>query len=241
MAKWTSEPPSKYSASVSFGKDSLAMLIMIVEKGLPLDLVVFYDTGVEFDSIYRIRDKALGMIEVYGVEYIELKPKRPFLHSMLEKPVQKRDGTIVNGYSWCGGLCRWGTKEKTSAIDRQCKGHMQYIGIAYDELHRAKLDKNKLYPLIDWKLTEKDCLQICRKSGFSWTENGIDLYDVLDRVSCWCCSNKNLKELENYYRFLPEYWERLKELQSQTSRPMKKYGSVFDLEKRFVKNSVQLF
>lgn len=36
---------SKFVASVSFGKDSLAMLLKIIEEGLPLDEVVFYDTG----------------------------------------------------------------------------------------------------------------------------------------------------------------------------------------------------
>ena len=37
-----------YIANVSFGKDSLAMLLLILERGLPLNEVVFYDTGVEF-------------------------------------------------------------------------------------------------------------------------------------------------------------------------------------------------
>lgn len=36
----------KYIASVSFGKDSLAMLLLLIEKKCPLDEVVFYDTGV---------------------------------------------------------------------------------------------------------------------------------------------------------------------------------------------------
>ena len=35
----------RYVASVSFGKDSLAMLLKILEKGYPLDEVVFYNTG----------------------------------------------------------------------------------------------------------------------------------------------------------------------------------------------------
>lgn len=38
----------KYIASCSFGKDSLAMILTIIEHGLPLDEVVFYDTGWNF-------------------------------------------------------------------------------------------------------------------------------------------------------------------------------------------------
>lgn len=41
----------KYIASVSFGKDSLAMLLMLIEKRYKLDEVVFYDTGMEFQAI----------------------------------------------------------------------------------------------------------------------------------------------------------------------------------------------
>ena len=60
----------------------------------------------------------------------------------------------------------------------------------------------------------------------------------LDRVSCWCCANKNLKELRNIRTHLPEYWDRLKDLQSKTNRPMKGPGkSVFDLEERFRKEA----
>ena len=43
----------KYIASVSFGKDSLAMLLRLIEEGKPLDEVVFYDTGMEFECIYN--------------------------------------------------------------------------------------------------------------------------------------------------------------------------------------------
>lgn len=84
-------------------------------------------------------------------------------------------------------------------------------------------------------------MQYCYDRGYFWEENGIRLYDVLDRVSCWCCSNKNRKELKNIYTYMPEYWERLKYLQSKIDKPMKRlknkkygmYGNVFDLEKVF--------
>ena len=49
----------RYVASVSFGKDSLAMLLKLIEKKYPLDEVVFYDTGKEFQAIYDVRDKVL--------------------------------------------------------------------------------------------------------------------------------------------------------------------------------------
>ena len=49
-------------ASVSFGKDSLAMLIKILELKYPIDEVVFVDTGMEFQAIYDIEAPILGAI-----------------------------------------------------------------------------------------------------------------------------------------------------------------------------------
>ena len=61
-------------ASVSWGKDSLAMLHGLIERGMPLDEVVFYDTGMEFDAIYRERDRILPLLRENGIRYVELKP-----------------------------------------------------------------------------------------------------------------------------------------------------------------------
>ena len=226
----------KYIASVSFGKDSLAMLLKLIENNQPLDEVVFYNTGMEFECIYNLRDKILPILEKHNIKYIELKPQNTFEYTMFEKPVKNKNGTIGKGYSWCGGRCRWGTTEKLKAIEKYCKGNYEYVGIAYDEQNRLNKERkgNKIFPLTEWKMTEKDCLNYCYKKGYNWNEDGIELYSILDRVSCWCCCNKNLKELENYYRYLPKYWNKLKELQRKTDRPMKynKY-TVFDLEEKF--------
>lgn len=233
----------KNVASCSFGKDSLAMLLLLLEKKYPLDEVIFYDTGMEFNAIYKIRDQIKPILKDKGIKFTELRPKNTFIYDMIERPIFSRQKGKHNGYGWCGGVCRWGTTEKIKTIDRYAeKAEVIYIGIAFDEPQRLKrLLKPKYSPLSEWKMTEKDCLEYCYSKGYTWEENGIDLYSILDRVSCWCCSNKNKKELKNIYRYLPEYWERLKELQQKLDRPMKqfynnkngKYGNVFDMEKVF--------
>ena len=231
----------KYIASVSFGKDSLAMLLMILKLDniYKLDEVIFYDTGMEFQAIYNVRNEIISILKYKGIKYTELKPKLPFEYMMFEKPVKHRDGSMSKGYSWCGGRCRWGTTEKNRIISKYLKdnygdNYKEYVGIACDEVNRVKNDIHKIYPLIDLKMSENDCLKLCYNNGFTWNENGIRLYDILDRVSCWCCVNKNLKELRNYYKYLPKYWDKLKEFQEKTDRPFKnnKY-SIFDLEERF--------
>lgn len=226
----------KHIACVSFGKDSLAMLLRLLEENKPIDEVVFYDTGMEFNAIYNIRDKVIEMLKERNIKFTELKPKCEFCYKMFDKPVKAKNGTTHYGYSWCGGRCRWGTTEKLVALEKYCKGAVEYVGIAVDEPKRLEKERkgNKKFPLAEWHMTEKDCLQYCYDKGYNWLEDGIELYSILDRVSCWCCANKNLKELKNYYLYLPIYWEKLKELQSKTDRPFKynKY-SIFDLEEKF--------
>ena len=230
---------NKYIASVSFGKDSLAMLLMILEQSLPLDEVIFYDTGVEFQAIYDTRDRILPILVEHGVSFTELQPARPFVFDMLEKPVISKKNGFHYGYSWCGGCARWGTAMKIHTMDFYVKRYgrsvKRYIGIAADEQQRlGRLTGDKIALLAEQGIQEADALQICYDHGFFWEESGVRLYDILDRVSCWCCANKNLKELKNIYTYLPQYWERLKWLQGKTERPMKGPGkSIYDLEKRF--------
>ena len=230
----------KYIASVSWGKDSLCMLLLLIEKGCPLNEVIFYDTGMEFQAIYDTRDKVLPLLAEKGITYTELHPERPFLYDMLEKPVNGPNGQHF-GYSWCGRRARWGTTWKNKALDDYAKQNgecIQYIGIAHDEIDRISKDhgENKRMPLVECGIPEGQALVYCYQHGFWWMEHGVPLYSVLDRVSCWCCANKNLKELRGYYNYLPQYWDKLKAIQKRTERPMKGQGkSVFELEERFAK------
>ena len=60
----------KYIASVSFGKDSLAMLLRLLKERYPLDFVVFYNTGMEFACIYKIRDAVIQLLNERGIRFV---------------------------------------------------------------------------------------------------------------------------------------------------------------------------
>lgn len=222
------------------------MVLRLLEENKPLDEVIFFDTGMEFDSIYHNRDRIKELLFQKHIRFTELHSKNSFLFDMFVRPVKYRNPEDKSypmhyGYEWCGARgIRWGTSGKLTAIKKHYKETYgdeeiyEYVGIAVDEPDRIKDDEHKIYPLVDWKMTEKDCLQYCYNKGYNWDENGVELYSVLDRVSCWCCQNKNLKELKNIYMYLPEYWQRLRGLQSRINTPMKGEGkSVFELEERF--------
>ena len=208
-------------ASVSFGKDSLAMLLRMLDENWELDKVLFFDTGMEFQAIYNIRDNVEKILVSKGIQFQVLRPKVPFLYSMLEKNVVSKKNGYHKGYGWCGGVTRWGTTEKLKSLD-DVECDTMYVGIAKDEPKRLQRlqGTNKFSPLAFWGMTEQDCLDYCRQKGFNWNEDGVDLYSILDRVSCWCCSNKNKKELTNIKKHLPKYWKKIKDLQSKISKPM---------------------
>lgn len=82
--------------SLSGGKDSTAMLLMLLERGEPVADVVFFDTGWEFPEMYEHLEK----LEAFtGLKITRLRPrmpigvetdKSPFDWMLSEYPVARR-------------------------------------------------------------------------------------------------------------------------------------------------------
>ena len=68
----------KYIASCSCGKDSLAMVLMLIEKQYPLDYVLFFDAGKEFKSIYKNWEKLTKILDKHKIAYRRLTPPKSF-------------------------------------------------------------------------------------------------------------------------------------------------------------------
>lgn len=225
------------------------MLLKLLELNYPLDEVVYFDIGVEFDSVRKNAERIKKILTDNQIEYTILEPKEPFIWCMTEKPVTKRDGTSQCGYKWCGGCARWGTTLKLDAFRENSRKYgdqmiAEYVGIAADERQRINRERNgsriKIYPLIEWEMSESDCLNYCYSHGWHWNENGYELYDLLDRASCKYCRNKNLKELRNIYHYLPDVWQELKKLQDKVQMPFKQDKTIHDLETRFISEDSQM-
>lgn len=200
--------------SLSGGKDSTAMLIMMLERGMPVDEVVWFDTGWEFPAMVG----HIGKVEAEtGVPVTRLRPDLPFNYWMFDHVRMKGARAGEAGYGWARMGSRWCTKIKTSAIDRHVKAMagrrrvVQYVGIAADEAHRAK---GKRYPLVEWGVTEAEALAYCRARGYDWG----GLYDRFDRVSCWCCPLQRLSDLRELRRSFPDLWELLRGMDARLER-----------------------
>lgn len=211
------EKPKLHVVSFSGGKDSTAMLLRMLEEGMQVDLILYCDTGLEFPEM----EEHIRKVEAYiGREITTIKSEHDFMWYATEKERVVKSvktpgltpGQIVKGYGWPTAFSRWCTKHlKTEVIDRYLHDLKKdydierYIGIAADEPER-KRDLN--YPLIDWGMTEADCLTYCYDRGFDWG----GLYEIWDRVSCWCCPLQSLESLRKLKKNRPELWNRLKEM-----------------------------
>ena len=233
------------SVSVSGGKDSTAMLLMMLERGERIDEVVTVDTGMEFPEMYEHLDK---LQQFTGLRFKTIRAERSFEHLMFDHVHTKGKYKGVAGYGWPRPRARWCTsKLKTEVIEKhlaeikQGRNVVQCVGIAADEPHRIREHR---YPLVEYGVTEKEALAYCKRLGFDWG----GLYDTMNRVSCWCCPLQNLDSLRALRRTHPELWERLMEMDDKSFNSFRfarnrsgdvKETSVRDLENRFAREDME--
>jgi hypothetical protein len=84
----------------------------------------------------------------------------------------------------------------------------EYIGFSADEVCRTQTGwmKNRKwpvrFPLIEAGMGEADSLAYCRSLGYHWD----GLYDVQDRVSCFCCPKGGKSKREVIKNHFPDLW-----------------------------------
>lgn len=151
--------------SFSGGKDSTAMLLMMLERGEPIDEVVFFDSGWEFDEMYE----HVAMVEcATGIQITRVRPEKSFDHLMFEHVLKRGKRAGQRGYGWPRPNARWCTTYKNRAISKALAGLggvTQCVGIAADEATRVR---DKRYPLVEWGVTEDMALSYCVDRGFDW-------------------------------------------------------------------------
>jgi 3'-phosphoadenosine 5'-phosphosulfate sulfotransferase (PAPS reductase)/FAD synthetase len=221
----------KTIVNFSGGKDSTAMLLLMIERKIPFDEIVYFDSGFwEFPEM----KKHLKQVEEYtGRKIIRLKPEKSFSYWFWQHWPAREHKQPGLGKSWPTPIRRWCTRVKNETQDKYCKDAVRYIGFAYDEQKRVKSKNiqklNAKFPLIEWGMTEKDCLEYCYEKGFIWNY----LYNAFNRVSCWCCPLQPLKALKMLYIYFPRLWEILKMMDANTWQQFRKDYSVMELENKF--------
>jgi 3'-phosphoadenosine 5'-phosphosulfate sulfotransferase (PAPS reductase)/FAD synthetase len=217
----------KHIVSLSGGKDSTAMLLMMIERNMPIDAIVYVDTTKDFPGMYEHLEKLGEHIKPFEITRLTFDFDYWFGEHEITRG--KRKGNY--GYGWPHSNRRWCTRMKIDLIkdfigDQEA---IEYIGLAADERHRMKNDKTKVYPLIEWGITEIQALAYCYDRGFDWG----GLYEYFDRVSCYLCPLQSLSDFKAIYQHYPEQWQNIKEMDEKSYCWFHKYYTIEGLEHRF--------
>lgn len=236
-----------YIASCSFGKDSIATVLLALENNEPLDKVVFsevmYDrergiSGEHPEHIKWVYEVAIPKLESMGVKVDVVRhPERDYLYYFHHRRTRGKNIGKKNGFP-IGGMCDI-TKLKTVPIREYLKQYedydvIQYIGIAQDEPKRlARLKPNHISLLDKYGYTEDMAYKKAEEYGLL-----SPIYKHNTRNGCWFCPNSGLKIFARFRKEYPELWQELLELgkDTETCSSNFKYGvSIDDINKKLDK------
>ena len=196
---------------VSFGggTNSAAMIIGMYLREIPIDLILFADTGGERRHTYDFIEKfdawltARGLPEVTFVQYHTKDGERLTLEQECLK-----SGTlpsIAYGFKKCSLKHKIGTQEKFCNHDERCKAIWKaggkvdkYIGYDAGETrriqHAAPVDEanpkyKNHYPLYSWGWTREECVRVIERAGLPKP----------GKSSCFFCPSMKKAEIIDLY------------------------------------------
>ncbi len=220
----------RHLASCSFGKDSLATILLAKEHGEPLDEVVYCE--VMFDGNISgelpehrdfIYNTAIPTLEHMGVRVVVLRSEKTYVSLFTGQVTRGPKKGLLRSFPICGRC----------AVQRDCKVRpiqkyhktlspdtVTYIGIAKDEQERLlRLKVNQVSLLEKYNFTEQDAKELCKKAGLL-----SPAYEFTDRGGCWFCPNAKRKELRHLYDHHPDLWSRMLELQALPGKASEKFN-----------------
>ena len=194
------------------GTNSTALLIECVSRCIPVDLILFADTGGERPETYayvQLFNDWLLDNGMPGIVQVKTCNK-------LGKEITLENWCLENGAlpSIAYGFKSCSEKHKIRPINKYCNNNDQckeawkmgkitkFIGFDADESHRVKdFDDPKYtvkYPLVDWDMGRDECLQVICKAGLPQP----------GKSSCFFCPSMKANEIKKLRVTNPELIER---------------------------------
>lgn len=232
--------PKKYIASCSFGKDSIATILLALENNEPLDRVVFSEvmfdhkkgiSGEVPEHIEWVYNFAIPKLESMGVTVDVVKSRKDYKHlclQVLKSGKNKGKCYGVQNSKPCYANSDLKLAPIRSYLRRWNKGYdvVQYVGIAADEPKRlARLEgTNKVSLLSKYGYTEAMAKEKCRE------------YNLLSpqyrggqsRNGCWFCFNAHIDRYISIKQQHPEWWQQFKDLYKETGSKSFKYNATLE-------------
>jgi len=195
----------------------------MIEKQMPIDLIMFADTGGERPNTYqhiKIFNEwlvAKGYAEIVVVE----KVRRDGSRETLEQECHRRHNlpSIAYGFKSCSQKHKIAPQDKylnhwKPAKDCWKAGNkaIKYIGYDAGESRRAdnaaKRDDPKYdyrYPLIDWGWEREDCLEAIKNAGLPNP----------GKSACFFCPSSKKHEIIDLYNTYPDLMKRAIAIEEQ--------------------------
>ena len=183
--------------SFGYGVNSVALSEVLHHEPLKL----FADTGNESDETYVfqryyeqihdvivLRDPVQGFTSLYD-------------YCIAYKTVPHR------AFRWCTDKFK---RQRVNQFYKDDSEPIVYMGIAYDERHRAKVDKKgKItyrYPLVENGITRKQCIEIINEAGLQ----------VPPKSGCWFCPFQSKQSWIKLLKNHPEQYEKAVQLEANS-------------------------
>lgn len=187
-----------YWASVSGGKDSLYMLMLILSNPdrYPLDGVVHYELEIDYPFIKAVVNLMEEKVTALGIPFVRIRPLKSWYD------LKEKYGMPKRMFRWCNA------QYKMDCV-RQLKNYLKtrgdrlisYIGFCADEVNRFK-DNGNIYPLAENNIVESTILE--------WAKNEPifnDYYKFNERCGCMYCPMASMKNLAYLAIYYPEHYE----------------------------------
>jgi hypothetical protein len=198
------------------GVDSTAMVIGLIQKKLPIDLILFADTGGERPTTYSHIEAFSDWLKKQGYPQITIVKRvtESGEYETLEEECLRANAlpSIAYGYKRCSQKHKIAPQDKfcnnwQPAIDTWKSGQkcVKYIGYDANEEHRAenaakREDKkyDHIYPLIEWQWDRQKCLDIIESVGIK----------NVAKSACFYCPSSKPQEIVQLYKEYPDLLQR---------------------------------
>ena len=236
----------KNIVSCSFGKDSLAQIVIMKELGIVIDDVVYCD--IRFDKNISGEHPMLAewipeaeriLKNKYGITVTHITAPKTFVeYFYTEKKKGKHIGDIY-GYpytvgAWCNSRLKMQVIER---YIRSIQGEItQYVGIAFDEperyvnlLNRQKNKNHCRSVLFEQGITEEKAFKICEKDDLVSPHYSMGGF----RGGCWFCVKQSYADMYNLWTFYPDCFKILLDMEKDSQNTFFSNSSLSELETRF--------
>ncbi|HKT21541.1 MAG TPA: phosphoadenosine phosphosulfate reductase family protein [Nitrososphaerales archaeon] len=196
---------------LSFGGGVQTVALLLMHEELKVDEAIFADTGNEWPETYEyMEQRVVPYAKEHGLQFTVLRQPVAIGDKAvltLEEYCKERHMTPSRKNRWCTErfkVKRIKSYVKSVGYPRDARA---LIGISFDELERMHRSHSRAYefeyPLVDRRMTRKDCLKVVLDHG----------WPAPHKSACFYCPYQKLESWKELYNKHPDLFKRARALE----------------------------